>query len=431
MTSIRAGFGLYYTAYAQIINQYELGNSPFAIFYVSGVPIYLEEPFTGRQGSDPGQRFPYVAPTSGASTDWSIFQPVGGQQSFLRSNVTPYDEQFNVNIQRQLGRSFVATLAYVGTNGRHLIDQVSGNPGIASKCLEIAAAAEAAGPDAQGCGPNGEDTIYNIAGTTYNGTRPYSVTSGRLLDIGRLDFAQVPTIPTSGSSSYNALQASAQKVGGSFQILGSYTYAKALDNMSGFLSSFVNPFDHRLSRGLSSFDMKHNFVASYSYNLPLQRLVGNTNGVAGHLLSGWQISGITRLTTGLPIFLRQSGDLSLCGCQEGGSPNYAGGTIRRFDPRKTGQYFATDQFSSETLGEFGTARHSFFTGPGLNNTDLALQKFTRIKEGVSFEFRAEFFNVFNHAQFYNPGGDFNSSSFGVVTSARDPRIGQIASKISF
>jgi hypothetical protein len=432
MTSIRAGFGLYYTAYAQIINQYELGNSPFAIFYVSGVPVYLEQPFTGRQGNDPGQRFPYVAPANGAATDWSKFQPVGGQQSFLRDNVTPYNEQFNFNVQRQIGKSLVATVAYVGTNGRHLIAQVSGNPGSASTCLTIAAAAAASGT--QGCGPFGEDTIYNVGAKTYNGTRPYSVTSGRLLDIGRLDFAEVPTIATFGSSSYNALQASAQKVGGNFQILGSYTYSKALDNMSGFLngSLYVNPFDHRASYGLAAFDVRHNFVASYSYNLPLQRLVGSNKGVVGGFLSGWQVSGITRLTTGVPIHINQSGDLSLCGCEEGGSPNYAGGTIHTFDPRREGnQYFAADQFTSETLGKFGTARHSFFSGPGLNNTDMALQKFTRFGERVSWEFRAEFFNVFNHAQFNNPGGDYNSSNFGIVRSARDPRIGQVASKISF
>jgi hypothetical protein len=103
-TSIRGGFGIFYTAYAQISNKYELSDSPFAIFYVTTVPVYREQPSTGRRAQDRGQRFPYVAPISGGSVNWATFQSEGGQQAFLTSNVTPYSEQFNSNIQRQLGR---------------------------------------------------------------------------------------------------------------------------------------------------------------------------------------------------------------------------------------------------------------------------------------------------------------------------------------
>jgi Carboxypeptidase regulatory-like domain/TonB-dependent Receptor Plug Domain len=427
-SSLRAGFGIYYTAFAQIINQYELGNAPFAIFYVSGVPIYLEEPYSGRRGQDPGQRFPYVPPTSGASVNWATFQPFGGEQTFMKSNVTPYNEQYNASFQRQLTNSAVMTLAYVGTGGRHLLSQVSGNPGIASTCLQIAA-------EGGGCGPFGEDSIYTAAGQTYNGTRPYSVTSGRLLSQGILDFAEVPTVPTIGTSNYNAFQASVQKVAGNFQVLGAYTYSKALDNMSGFTNGgvYLNPFDHAASYGLSAFNVKHNFVVSYSYLIPSHGFFSSNNGLVERVLSGWQFSGITRTTTGLPIQIIQSGDLSLCNCNEGGEPNYDGTGIRFLNPRRTGNlYFSTAPFSSEPLGEFGNAKHFFFSGPGLNNTDLALQKFTRITEATSLQFRAEFFNVFNHAQFENPSGDYGSpTSFGVVGTARDPRIGQVALKLSF
>jgi hypothetical protein len=74
-TSIRAGFGIFYTAYAQISNQFELGNPPFAIYYTSPVPAYLEQPYVGRQGQNPGQRFPYIPPVSGASVNWATFLP--------------------------------------------------------------------------------------------------------------------------------------------------------------------------------------------------------------------------------------------------------------------------------------------------------------------------------------------------------------------
>jgi Carboxypeptidase regulatory-like domain/TonB-dependent Receptor Plug Domain len=426
-TSIRAGFGIYYTAYAQIGNQYELGNSPFAIFYVTPVLNYLATPYEARQGQDPGQRFPYV-PATGSAVNWATFQPVGGQQSFLKSNVTPYNEQYNLNIQRQVGRSAVATIAYVGTGGRHLLDQVSGNPGNQALCLQIAA-------QGGGCGPNGENNIYTVGGTTYNGTRPYSVTSGRLLSQGVLDFTEVPTVPTIGSSSYNAFEASVQKDFGPLRLLGAYTYSKGMDNMSGFIngsSVYLNPYNHSLSEGLSLFNIKHNFVVSYTYDLPLQRLFSSNSGLTRRVAGGWQFSGITRLTSGLPVQIVESGDRSLCNCEEGGEPDYDGQPLHFYNPRKTGgQYFSTANFSQEPLGQFGTARHSFFSGPGLNNTDLALHKITPIVEGTSLEFRAEFFNAFNHTQFENPPGDYNSSTFGVVNTARAPRIGQVALKLTF
>jgi hypothetical protein len=80
------------------------------------------------------------------------------------------------------------------------------------------------------------------------------------------------------------------------------------------------------------------------------------------------------------------------------------------------------------VGAFGNASRRYFHGPGLLNTDFALLKDTRLAENISVQFRAEFFNVFNHAQFSNPSGNFTSSNFGVVTSARDPRIGQFSIK---
>ena len=80
------------------------------------------------------------------------------------------------------------------------------------------------------------------------------------------------------------------------------------------------------------------------------------------------------------------------------------------------------------LGTFGTANRRFFHGPGFNNTDFGFSKRTVIKENYAFDLRIEFFNIFNHAQFMNPSGNISGSSFGIVTNARDPRIGQISAK---
>jgi hypothetical protein len=96
----------------------------------------------------------------------------------------------------------------------------------------------------------------------------------------------------------------------------------------------------------------------------------------------------------------------------------------------TGCYFLPTAFAlNTTLGTFGTANRRFFHGPGFNNTDFGISKRTRLTERFAFDLRLEFFNIFNHAQFKNPGGDItNSSQFGIVTNARDPRIGQVSAK---
>ena len=131
--------------------------------------------------------------------------------------------------------------------------------------------------------------------------------------------------------------------------------------------------------------------------------------------------------------MRESDDGSLCGCGGVDFPNYNGQPIVTFDPRAsaTHQYFSTSPFSPEIIGIAGNSARRFFHGPGINNFDLALHKVTRLKETVDLEYRAEFFNAFNHAQFVIPSGNVNSSNFGNVTAARDPRIIQMALKLGF
>jgi hypothetical protein len=114
-------------------------------------------------------------------------------------------------------------------------------------------------------------------------------------------------------------------------------------------------------------------------------------------------------------------------------PNYNNQPIQYFNPRSSSGYqqFSTQQFSEEQLGVPGDANRRFFHGPGLNNWDVSLFKNVHINERVSLDIRGEFFNVFNHAQFGNPVGNFASSSFGDVQSANSPRIGQVALKLHF
>jgi hypothetical protein len=427
-TSIRVGGGLYYTAIQDQSLFVEVGDAPFGLFYVSPVPVYLEEPYKNRTTppSPVGNRFPFTIPPPGATGIWPIYLPVSGSPTYKPSNKLPYAEHLNFTIQREISKTAVFSIGFVASRGVHLFSQIEANPGNAAKCLAVAPPLI---PSGQECGPFGEDSIYNLSnGTTVNGTRPYSVTSGRELANGQLDFSSNSWEATVANSSYSSLQTSLEKKVGDFRFLAAYTWSKSLDNSSGFTDP-INPLNPNNSRALSQFDLTHNFVFSYSYELPFAK---SAHGVKGKLLAGWTISGITRFATGFPVTLNESDDASLCGCNGADVPNYNGQPIHYLDIRKPGNLlFDPSPFSPETIGVPGTSNRRFFHGPGFNNWDLAFHKNTRFGEKMAMEFRAEFFNVFNHAQFTNPSGDINGSNFGQITNARDPRIGQVALKFSF
>jgi hypothetical protein len=176
---------------------------------------------------------------------------------------------------------------------------------------------------------------------------------------------------------------------------------------------------------------------SYDYKLPINLLSGPKL-----LTQGWGLSGVTAFSSGIPVFIYENDDHSLLETGTAGTmpigidaPNYSGGPIQKLNPRKPGHpYFATSGFTAEPLGQVGTSRRSFFSGPGLNNFNMALSKDTKLSNRFDLLFRAEFFNVFNHTQFQSvmqATGNFLSSQFGNVTSAADPRIGQFALKLRF
>jgi hypothetical protein len=166
---------------------------------------------------------------------------------------------------------------------------------------------------------------------------------------------------------------------------------------------------------------------------------------AKRLTNGWSVNGITRFATGLPVTLVETDDQSLLGTAFGGpitlpvdTPNLIA-PVRTMNPRNTGgQYFSTTSFGPSVRGQEGNSSRRFFHGPGINNWDFALIKNTTINERMNLQFRAEFFNVFNHTQFLNPigitgfsGGVATSASFGQVAGAASPRIGQLSLKLNF
>ena len=186
--------------------------------------------------------------------------------------------------------------------------------------------------------------------------------------------------------------------------------------------------------------MRHNFVASYNWKLPLgwSRSGGRTGWT-----EGWSISGITRFSTGLPVTLFNNNDTSLLGTHSERHQQQWRRHARLTRPaisqsipiRETaGRPSIPSLFSLPALGQIGTAARRFFYGPGIANFDLALHKSVQLAESRSLELRVEAFNVFNHAQFYGPAavnGNISSANFGQVVSAAAPRLVQLAAKLYF
>ena len=355
------------------------------------------------------------------------------------------------------------TVAYVGTEGHRLITQKDANPGSAALCQQLNAPGSGvidvtAGTN--GCGPGNENDVFQLRSATVPCTTlsptalPGCVYSTRQTILNpnfcpggaQVCFGSNNTNTlTSANSIYNAAQITVERKANDFTFLAAYTFAKGLDDSSAFndLVNFQNP---KLSRGLSSSDITHNFVVSYIWAVPFDRAFANA---PKRLTQGWQIQGITRFSTGFPVPLNQgTGDFSLSGSSATDMPDRVGPVVK-WDPRKRstscdsydptapdpsqtgyGCYFLTGAFApNTTLGTFGTANRRFFHGPGFNNTDFGITKRTQIKENFAFDLRFEFFNIFNHAQFKNPDGNISDTGgFGVVTSARDPRIGQVSAK---
>jgi hypothetical protein len=492
-TSIRVAYGIFYTALEGATNFVEIGDAPFGDFTGQFGSTYAA-PFINRASGAPvagGNFFPVLIPPKHFSASnpatsacapplppgipfcpydtlahfFSAFGQISSSPAFFNKNKAPYAENYELSIQRQITSSDLVTLSYVGTQGHHLLLATSANPGNPALCLQL---------QAVGCGPGGENNIFvrpdnsfvlstrailpgvvlpagsNIgaspclagSNSTSNCVLPNGLT-------GIVPFGNDSYFSDSGNSVYNSAQINWRHTSGRLQTLLGYTFSKAIDLASGF-GEQVNPVNPKLSRGLSAFDSTHNFVFSYNYRLPIDLLGGPKR-----LTNGWEISGITRFSTGLPITLVETDDQSLLGTNFGGpiplnvdTPNLVA-PVKKVDPRSTGAcpglptasllFFCPSSFQGSALGHEGNANRRFFHGPGVNNWDFAVLKNTQINERFNLQFRAELFNIFNHAQFIAPSliglSNFNpvstSAPFGSINTAAPPRIVQLSLKLNF
>ena len=434
-TSMRASYGMFYTAIEALTIGVMSANAPYGTTYTSPAPPLFATPFvTASNGQDVGQYFPVrLAPLDSSAShpdpniNWAQFEPITGLPNYPTTNRIPYTEEYMLSVERGLGANTVLSLNYVGTEGHRLLVLDEANPGNPSLCLFLSNPVNLKVGQTP-CGPFGEDSTY-VTSTkqTYDGTRGL---------LGS-NFGSDANQATMGNSNYNALQVTLRHTSGQLQVLAGYTFSKSEDQASN-VGEEVNPLDPALSKALSAFDVKHNFVVSYNYLIPLERLFDAANAWT----KGWELSGITHFSTGLPVTLVNYGDNSLLGTEPNGinnygvdEPDYSGGPLDlSHDPRNGRPYFNTAVFSENALGTPGTASRRFFYGPGMENYDMALLKNVRLTESKSLQFRLEGFNVFNHAQFFGPqavDGNIDSSAFGQVISATAPRLGQLGAKFFF
>lgn len=431
--SIRGGIGLYYNRTDEEGALQNLGAPPFGFQSTGAVFPSFADPFTDiTGGASAPNPFPFTNfPKAGDPTvnfNQSVDlngNPIPGLDiNVINPNLTtPRSVNYNLNIQREFAANTVLTLGYVGSQGRHLYRAYEANP--------ITFAGQAACAADPTC--IAFRTIQHLAFPTH------SLVSGT-------DFFSVGQQATDGNSHYNAFQVSVNKgMSHGLQLLTSYTWSHSVDNGSGFENSGfgtrgTNIFVPSLDVGDSAFDARQRLVLGYIYQIP--SLHHFANWASDYIFGGWKITGITTFQTGFPINFADSGrrslfcdSLSFYGCPD--NPNQVVNTVNTLDPRtstfngKKDFWFDPASFARQAIGTFGNTRRDSLHGPGINNTDFALIKDTKIRENVTFEMGIEGFNVFNHTQFLNPVSNIASSNFGRITTAAAPRIFQLRGKFIF
>jgi hypothetical protein len=309
-------------------------------------------------------------------------------------------QMWNLNLQQEFLRGTVWTVAYAGTRGRD----------IQSKGWNLNTAPPGPG--------------FNTASR-----RPYPQynTFNAILGRGEID--------------YKSLQFKAEKrfTQGSYLLIG-YTWGKALTNGAGQnvgvgqgIRYFpFEPFPDA-DLGRSDTDIRHSMNLSYIAALPIgngQRFLSSASGATQALLGGWQLNGIIRARTGLPLAMSLASNQN--GTSLGNRPDQICSGELPADQRTATKWFDTSCFVAPVAGVFGNATRTVFSGPGLTNVDMSLFKTFPIGTGPRLQFRAEVFNLFNAVQFANPGTSVGAADYGVILSTINPaRQIQFALKLEF
>ena len=287
----------------------------------------------------------------------------------------------------------MGTLAYVGSKGTHLFNQIEGNP-----------------------------AVFRAGATTAN-------TNARRLFAP--DFGTVALQKSDGNSNYNSMQVSVNKrFTRGYSLMASYTWSKMIDDASGDGTVSPNPFDQKFNRGLSNLDIPHRFVGSFVYELPRFQ-----NGMAllKYVVGGWDVNGIVSLQSGTTFTVISGRDNSFTGVNQDradliGNPYLDAG---RPNGQLVDRYFNIDAFAFNAIGTYGTAGRNILRGPGDVNLDFGLFKNIPVTERHKVQFRMETFNALNRVNLGNPNANRSAAAFGRITSAGSPRVIQLALKYQF
>jgi hypothetical protein len=310
--------------------------------------------------------------------------PTGSLPGVAFSGATPYVQQYNLTLQKELAKGWVATASYVGALGRHQY--------IFNGAVNVDLA------------PPGPGTI--IPRTPY-----YSV------------FPNVSSIAIAApwyNTNYQALQTTLEhRYQNGLTLLATYTWAHSLDNEPSIRN------DPKSEYGNSFLDLRHRFTLLGDYTLPFAK---NSKGFAAMLARDWGINMVVVLTTGLPFDITNSAARSNTG--GGDRPNVVCDPNSGFE-QSVYKWFNTSCFAAQPLYSYGNLGRNVLHGPGRENLDLAIHREFPFREAMRFQFRAEAFNLTNTAAFGNPGGSFGSGTFGVINSAGLGRNIQLALKLLF
>jgi len=413
----------------------------------SAYGVYYEPYYTGQGGplQTPISAPPYLATPQVSVPNFSDpfngNPPINGSFSTPLTNLTlapnltlPYTQDWDLNLQRSLGRDFLFEIGYVGTKGTHLPRFIEANPAV----FVPGYVTDQNGQQQPISNSSNADQRRLYSGCTLADPPSNCI------------FSSTGEIASIADSSYNALETSLQKrFSHGVSFLASYTWSKAIDdassfNMTGSAAKPVagendlaqNPFDLAAERGLSMFDARHRFVFSYTWALPFWA-VGRE--WYKHAFGGWQLNGIVTVMSGTPFTVFDSNDVAA----QGSAPEITGFSAQRPDlvgNPNSGPHTVTDWLNANAFqqlnpvadaGQFGTAGRNIAIGPSYKNWDFSAMKNFHLTESKALQFRAELFNFLNHPNFRLPDSDISSPTFNQILSARDPRQVQFALKFTY
>jgi hypothetical protein len=377
-TSIRGGFGMFYDKVE--------GN---LIFSQVNLPPFINTP-QFENGN--------LSNVSGGTP--SALAPLAGISAIDPNLDISYSMNYSIGVQRELPRGFFVEASYVGNQGRHLIRQ----PDLNAIPFDALVANVAPGPNAN------LNTLRRYKG--------YTSIAYRLSD---------------ATSTYNGLQLYAVKRKGDLELTAAYTWSKNLTDTSGNgdgLDVGEDPFNRHYNYGPASFDRRHIFVTTYDYHVPFLR---SKKGIEGALLSGWEVSGITRFQSG--AYFTPTGSTAI-GTRRA---DYLGGPVLLPNTGPDG-WINPAAFAPPPLGRRGNAPVGIVLGPNLQTWDFSMRKQFRLTERFNLRFQADMFNAFNRANFRAPdvafgtlttAGGPSNGAFGKISTAGPARNIQFGLKLSF